>query len=121
MINYYLEALKKYAVFNGRSTRPEYWYFYLFNLIISIALSIIAATISNKINLLSDLYSLLVLIPGLAVSVRRLHDIGKSGWMLLVGLIPIAGIIWLIVLMSTDSNAGENKYGPNPKAVPAKQ
>ena len=120
-MNYFLEAFKKYTVFNGRSTRSEYWYFYLFNLIISIAIGMVAAVISTKINLLSDLYSLLVIIPGLAVSVRRLHDIGKSGWMLLVGLIPIVGLIWLIILMATDSVSGENKYGPNPKAVPAKQ
>lgn len=61
------------------------------------------------------LYNLLILIPSLAVAVRRLHDIGKSGWMLLIGLIPLVGAIWLLILLLRDSEAGENKYGPNPK------
>ncbi len=65
------------------------------------------------------IYGLVVLIPGLAAAVRRLHDVGKSGWMLLVALIPIVGAIWLLVLLVTDSKPGENEYGPNPKEVPA--
>lgn len=63
------------------------------------------------------LYSLALLIPGLAVRVRRLHDIGKSGWMILVGLIPLIGAIWLIVLYATEGTPGENQYGPNPKVI----
>jgi uncharacterized membrane protein YhaH (DUF805 family) len=63
------------------------------------------------------LYVLAILIPGLAVAVRRLHDVGKSGWMILISLIPLIGAIWLLVLMVTDSNPGENQYGPNPKEV----
>jgi len=65
------------------------------------------------------LYALVVLIPGLAVTVRRLHDVGKSGWMILIALIPIIGAIWLLVLMVTDSNPEENQYGLNPKEVTA--
>jgi len=65
------------------------------------------------------LYLLAVLIPGIAVCIRRLHDIGKSGWMILIGLIPIIGIIWLLVLMVMDSTPGENQYGLNPKELAA--
>ena len=68
---------------------------------------------------LYGLYALAMLIPGLAVAVRRLHDVGKSGWMILIALIPLIGAIWLLVLMVTDSNAGENQYGQNPKEITA--
>ena len=124
-MNYYLMVLKKYAVFDGRAQRAEYWYFFLFNIIISIILSILGkaigvfnitiGTVGSEINILSLLYSLAVLIPGLAVSVRRLHDVSKSGWMILISLIPLIGTIWILVLTIRDSTPGENKYGPNPK------
>lgn len=116
-MNYYLSVLKKYAVFSGRSQRAEYWYFVLFVLIIIIVLGIISALVGDDSSILGLLYSLAVLIPGLAVIVRRLHDIGKSGWMMLIALIPLIGVIWLIVLLATDSNPGANKYGPNPKGI----
>ncbi|MAJ32884.1 MAG: hypothetical protein CMC18_09645 [Flavobacteriaceae bacterium] len=67
------------------------------------------------LGILYIIYALFVFIPGLAVAVRRLHDVGKSGWMLLIALIPLIGAIWLLVLYLTNSNPGENKYGPNPK------
>jgi len=114
-MNYYLAVLKKYAVFSGRARRAEYWYFVLFSAIASIVLGIISAVIWDKIAILSMMYSLAILIPTLAVVVRRLHDVGKSGWWWFIGLIPIIGIIWLLVLMIIDSNPGDNKYGPNPK------
>jgi len=116
-MNYYLAVLKKYAVFSGRSQRAEYWYFVLFNTIIFIVLGIISTVIGNHSNILGALYYLAVLIPGLAVTIRRLHDVGKSGWMLFILLIPFIGQIWLFVLMVLDSKPGENKYGPNPKKV----
>lgn len=116
-MNYYLAVLKKYAVFSGRARRAEYWYFFLFNMIISIVLGIISTIIGDRYGILGLVYCLAVLIPGIAVSIRRLHDIGKSGWMLLIGFIPLIGAIWLLVLMVTDSNPGENKYGPNPKGA----
>ncbi len=115
IMNYYLSVLKKYAEFKGRATRSEYWYFFLFNIIISVILGILSNIIGDDSNALGSLYGLIVLVPGLAVAVRRLHDIGKSGWMLLIILIPIVGLIWLLVLLITDSNSGENKYGPNQK------
>jgi len=116
-MNYYLEVLKKYAVFSGRARRAEYWYFALFNAIISIILSIISIAIGDKLIILWIVYSLAVLIPSIAVSVRRMHDIGKNGWTILIGLIPFIGAIWLFVLTILDSNPGENKYGPNQKGI----
>ncbi len=126
-MNYYFLVLKKYAVFKGRSQRAEYWYFALFNIIISIIFSVLGkttgilnltiGTTGSEINIISILYGLAVLLPGIAVVIRRLHDIGKSGWMALLSLIPIIGTIWLLVLMAKDSAPGENEYGPNPKNV----
>ena len=114
-MNYYLEVLKKYAEFNGRARRAEYWYFFLFNIIISIVLGIVSSIIGDKSGVLGGLYGLAVLIPVIGVGIRRLHDIGKSGWMLLISLIPLIGWIWILVLLATDSNPGDNQYGPNPK------
>lgn len=121
-MNYYLSVLKKYAEFSGRSQRAEYWYFVLFNIIIVFVLVFIDGIIGtfdpvSGYGLISGLYTLAVLIPAIAVGVRRLHDVGKSGWMLLIGLIPLIGFIWLIILMVTDSNPVNNKYGPNPKWI----
>lgn len=124
-MNYYLTVLKKYTVFTGRARRAEYWYFVLFNAIISIILGILGkaigvfnitvGTIGSEINILSAIYGLVVFLPSLAVCVRRLHDTGKSGWMILLNLIPLIGTIWILVLMIKDSTPGDNEYGPNPK------
>ncbi len=116
-MNYFLEVVKNYAGFNGRATRSEYWYFVLFYSIISIAISIIGAVISDKFGILSKLYFLALVIPSLAVMIRRLHDIGKSGWWWLISIIPLIGPIWLIVLLATRSDPGDNKYGPNPEGI----
>lgn len=119
-MNWYLAVLKNYAGFSGRARRKEYWMFTLFNMIFVIVAMILDNVLGIAIEGVGygpiyGLYALAVLIPGLAVSVRRLHDVGKSGWMILIALIPIVGAIWLLVLMVTDSNLGENEYGPNPK------
>ncbi len=114
-MNYYLEAFKKYAEFERRAHRAEYWYFVLVSFIISIVLVIIFGAGSS----LGNIYSLVVLIPSLSVGTRRLHDIGKSGWMLLVALIPLAGWIWIIVLLASEGDSGDNQYGPNPKSIVA--
>ena len=120
-MNYYLSVLKKYAVFSGRAQRAEYWYFVLFNLIISIVLGIIDGVIGSgtetSIGILGGIYSLAILIPGLAVSVRRLHDTNHSGWWLFISLIPLIGAIVLLVFMVRDSQSDQNQYGPNPKGV----
>jgi uncharacterized membrane protein YhaH (DUF805 family) len=122
IMNWFLEALKKYAVFSGRSRRKEYWMFTLFYLIFAVA----AAILDNLLGMavedigygpLYGLFVIAMLIPSLAVSVRRLHDVGKSGWMILIALIPIVGGIWLLVLLVSDSDEGANKYGPSPKEM----
>jgi uncharacterized membrane protein YhaH (DUF805 family) len=115
-MNWYLDVLKKYAVFSGRARRKEYWMFFLFNIIIAIALTIVEAVVGLP-GVLSGLYSLAVLLPSIAVGVRRLHDVGRSGLWLLIGLVPVIGIIVLIVFAVTDSQPGTNQYGPSPKGA----
>lgn len=114
-MNWYLKCLKQYADFNGRAKRTEYWMFILFNMLFTI----VAVTLDNVLGLTVGelpygffyfIYAFAVFIPSLAVTVRRLHDIGKSGWMILIGLIPLVGGIWLLVLMLTDSDPEENEY-----------
>ena len=122
IMNWYLKVLKQYADFSGRARRKEYWMFVLFNMIFAIVAMILDNILGIAIEdvgygPLYGLYVLAILIPGLAVVVRRLHDVGKSGWMILIALIPLIGAIWLLVLMVTDSNPGENEYGQNPKEV----
>ena len=114
MIEWYLKVVRdNYANFSGRARRSEYWYFILFNLIVGIVLGIIDYIIGFEI--LGNLYSLAMLIPSLAVSVRRLHDVGKSGWFYLLVLLPIIGWIWLLVLFATEGDNGTNEYGADPK------
>lgn len=111
---YYKDVvMNKYMKFDGRARRSEYWYFVLFNIIISVIVGVIGEVIGT--NLLSSVYSLAVLLPSIAVGVRRLHDIGKSGWFLLIAFIPLLGAIYLIYLFASDSDAGNNEYGSNPK------
>ncbi|MUH35840.1 DUF805 domain-containing protein, partial [Zobellia amurskyensis] len=108
-MNWYLKVLQNYAGFEGRARRKEYWMFFLFNMLISYGLQIVAIVVEVPALLfLSIIYSLGVLIPGIAVGVRRMHDVGKSGWFLLVP-------IYNLILACTDSEEGENKYGSNPK------
>ena len=110
-MEWYLKVVQdNYANFNGRATRQEYWMFTLFNGIFSIMVTIVG--INLGIGYLSILYSLAVLIPGFAVAVRRLHDVNKSGWWLLIMLIPLFGIIWLLVLMCTASKPDEKSDDP---------
>lgn len=115
-MNYYLSVLKKYAVFSGRARRAEYWYFVLFNNIIIIVLGIIDGVIGSG-GILGGIYYLAVLIPVIAVSVRRLHDTNHSGWWLLISLFPLIGAIVLLVFLVRDSQPGQNQYGPNPKGM----
>ena len=113
-MNWYLEVLKKYAVLEGRARRTEYWMFTLFNLIIAFGLGFIEGLAGGP-GILANLYGLAVLVPGIAVSVRRLHDTGRSGWWLLIAFIPCIGGIVLLIFMVQDSNPGDNQFGPNPK------
>ena len=111
----YLNVLQKYAEFSGRARRREYWMFYLINMIIGSVLVGIGTLI--KFPYFSAIYSLFVLIPGIAVFVRRLHDVGKSGVWFLIVLVPFVGVIWLLVLLATAGQPQANIYGPDPKQV----
>lgn len=121
-MKWYLLALSKYAVFTGRSRRTEFWFFALFNFIFAIAAMVLDMILGITFGGIGYgpiyvIYVLAMLIPGIAVAVRRLHDVGKSGFMLFIAIIPIIGAIWLLVLYVTDSMPGDNEYGPNPKDV----
>lgn len=123
-MKWYLGVLKKYAVFSGRARRKEYWYFALFSTLVQLLLMVIDYSIGTSdlktgTSLLVGIYSLAVAIPYLAVSVRRLHDTGRSGWWLLIVLVPIIGGLALLVFTLQDSKPGENQYGPNPKGEAA--
>ena len=123
-MNWYLAVLKKYAVFGGRARRKEYWLFLLFNLMITVILGAIdhVAGLAGSASVygpLGALYGLAILVPGLAVSVRRLHDTNHSGWWLLVALVPFIGAIVLLIFMIRDSQPGQNQHGPNPKGASA--
>jgi uncharacterized membrane protein YhaH (DUF805 family) len=107
-MNYYLIVLQNFANFSGRARRSEYWYFVLFNIIISFVLGFIGGL--YDFTMLSNIYSLVIIIPSIAVGVRRMHDVGKSGWFI---LIPIYNLI----LACTEGEKGDNKYGPDPKTI----
>ena len=122
-MDWYLMAWQKYFDFSGRSRRKEYWMFFLFNLGIGIALlgaDLLTGSYSKSagMGLLGGLYSLATLIPNLSITVRRLHDIGRSGWWFFILLVPLIGVIVLLVFMLLDSKEGSNDYGPNPKLIP---
>ena len=120
-MSWYLMVLKRYADFSGRSRRREYWMFVLLNFVISVGVAIIDNVIGSDVaagvGVLGVLYALILLTPGLAVSVRRLHDTGRSGWLILIALIPIVGLIILIVWAAQDGQPDDNQYGPNPKTA----
>ena len=107
-------VFNNYANFDGRARRSEYWYFTLFNIIINSILGALAQRFS-AFGILASLYSLAVLIPGIAVCTRRLHDTNRSGWFQLLVLIPLVGSIILIIWLAQDSQTGTNQYGPSPK------
>jgi len=110
-MNWYLKVLKQYADFNGRARRKEYWMFFLFNMLIFYGITILAGVLkAPSLAYVSMIYSLGVLIPGIAVAIRRMHDVDKSGWYI---LIPF----YNLYLAVTDSTPGPNEYGDNPKDV----
>ncbi len=119
-MNWYLLTIKKYAVFQGRARRKEFWMFALFNLLFSIILGIIDVLIGtynwqSDTGLLSSIYSLFVILPNLAVTTRRLHDINRSGWWQLLYLIPIIGWLVLLYFFVSKGNIGANRFGEDPK------
>jgi uncharacterized membrane protein YhaH (DUF805 family) len=115
-MSWFIEALKKYAVFSGRARRKEYWMYTLFVGILYIVVAIITAV--TKQPAIVAVFWLAFFLPGLAVTVRRLHDTDRSGWWVLIGLVPLAGFIVMLVFLCADSQPGANKFGPNPKEAP---
>ncbi len=115
-MNWYVEVLKKYAVFTGRASRTEYWMFFLFNLIIVLAIGIVERILGIPA-VLGIIYGLAVLVPGIAVGVRRMHDTDRTGWWLLIGFVPVIGAIVVIVFLAQASTPGDNQYGATPAAV----
>lgn len=131
-MKWYINALKKYAVFSGRARRKEFWIFNLFSWIFWIPFALLDDVLKTSVDyyefmegfgygIISSLYLLTILVPSLAVSVRRLHDVERSGWNMLFIFVPLIGQIWLIACWITNSDPGENKYGPNPKEIETKQ
>jgi len=121
-MSWYLSVLKKYAVFQGRARRMEYWMFVLINMIIAIALLFIDMAIGTfneeaGVGILYSIYTLGVLLPSISVLVRRLHDTDRTGWWFWICLIPLVGAIWLLVLLVLDGTAGNNRYGEDPKGI----
>lgn len=122
-MNWFIKVLKeKYAVFDGRAQRAEYWYFTLFYILAYFAVTIVDRAFGSfdaeqGMGILGAIYALAMLIPALAVGVRRLHDTDRSGWWLLLGLVPVIGAIVLLVFMVLDGTPGDNRFGPNPKLV----
>ena len=119
-MKWYLSVLKKYVVFSGGARRKEYWMFVLFNIIFAFAAMILDNALGTTLagegyGAIYFLYTLAIIVPALAVTIRRLHDVGKSGWFLLIVLIPFVGAIWLLVLACTAGDAGKNAYGASPK------
>jgi uncharacterized membrane protein YhaH (DUF805 family) len=118
-IEYYIQAFQKYSQFSGRATRVEYWWFYLVTVAVSILASILDTILGIPFGLISVIYFFVSLIPSLAIQVRRLHDVDKSGWYMLLNFVIIIGWIWLLILNVLDSTPGDNKYGSNPKGIKA--
>lgn len=124
-MDYYLSVWRNYAAFSGRARRSEYWFFALFNFLALIVLELIVAAAQTSKNdglifltaLPCMLYLLASIVPSLAVTVRRLHDINKSGWWYFIAFVPFIGPIWLLILTCIEGTAGPNQYGRDPKGV----
>lgn len=114
-MEYFTDAFKKFADFSGRATRTQYWMFILIYMIIYFVLALIDAFVLG-VPVLSAILSLAAIIPSLSIAARRLHDIGRTGWWLLISLVPLIGVIVLLVFFVMDSD-GDNEYGANPKAA----
>lgn len=120
-MHWYLEPWRKYLQYEGRARRLEYWSFNLGNLLIYLVLAWLGSTGLDAAFMVYGLLALAALIPGIMVGIRRLHDTGRTGWWLLISLVPLVGAIILLVFLLFDSEPGSNEYGPNPKeAEPAR-
>ena len=121
-MNWYIKVLKQYTRFNGRARRKEFWYFNLISFLISLVLAFLDTLLllglgSTDRGLLLSIYVLGTLLPSYAVTIRRLHDVGKSGWWLLIGLIPLIGSLVLLCFWLQDSEPGANRFGRNPQEL----
>lgn len=121
-MNYYISALKKYAQFSGRSRRKELWVFTIINFVVVFVLAFLDSALGtfdaeSEMGLISGLYLLAVLLPSIALMVRRVHDLGYHGAMVLVTLVPLIGFICWLFFAFKDGVAGDNQYGPNPKEI----
>ncbi|MFQ6197001.1 DUF805 domain-containing protein [Streptomyces sp. NPDC000405] len=117
-MRWFVEVLKKYAVFKGRARRREYWMFTLISCIIAIVL-MAADEIFGTGEIIQNVYTVALFLPCITVMVRRLHDTDCSGWWALFSLVPLVGFITVMVFMCLDSTPGDNEHGPNPKSIPA--
>lgn len=121
-MKWYLQSLRKYAVFKGRARRREYWIFELMNVAITLALFVLAVMLGKAgypyFLSLPFLYMAATTIPSLASLVRRLHDTNRSGWWFFISMVPVVGGLILFAMIVTDSDPGENRFGPNPKLQP---
>lgn len=117
-MNSYLTVLKKYAVFSGRARRQEYWMFFLFNMIVTFVCGFVDSMFNTYIFM--PVYLLATIIPSLSVTVRRLHDTGRSGWWILISFVPLIGSLVLLIFTLMDGNTSENDYGSNPKHIAAR-
>jgi uncharacterized membrane protein YhaH (DUF805 family) len=120
-MKYFIDVLNKYAVFTGRARRKEYWMFVLFYTILSIVLGILLFTIEKRTGIslkwVTWVFGLFFFLPSLGVSIRRLHDTGRTGWWLFISIIPFIGAIIIFIFLILDSTPGDNQYGPNPKGI----
>ncbi len=114
-MHWYLDVLKNYTGFSGRARRTDFWMFALISFGIYVALAIIEGIIGTM-GIIGVLYGLAVMLPGIAVSMRRLHDTDRSGWWLLICLVPFVGAIVLLIFYCLEGTKGDNQYGPDPKA-----
>ena len=114
----YLDVIQNhYADFEGRADRKTFWTFVIINFLISIAITVVIGVVSDGLaSLLSGLFGLAVLLPSVGLGIRRLHDTGKTGWLMLLALIPVAGLV-LLYFMALEGERGPNAYGPDPKGA----
>lgn len=113
---WYTKVVKNFVVFQGRASRSEYWMFQLFNALIMFGIIIVEAMIYEQ-PIIGVIYILAMILPNLSVSVRRMHDTGRSGWWLLVSFVPVVGGLIFLIFTLLASEAGSNRFGPNPKGM----
>ena len=114
-MNWYIKVIKDFKNFSGRARRKEYWMFYLMNVIFGMIVAAVDMLIGFDRGLFSVVYSLFVLVPELSLTFRRLHDIDKSAWWLLLAFVPVVGAVVLLIFSLKEGTHGPNRYGEDPK------